>query len=182
VQAQSPPPVHYLSDQELTSEKIIDILKPQTYRGIAPVAESQPASGKPDCAAFRQRSRDAASTSDAVGMNVLFAFNSSQISPAAAENLNKLRVALKANELAPFCFRIEGHADNIGSDEYNLVLSQKRAESVVRYLAGEGIEQERLLPVGYGESRPLVNNDTEENRQKNRRVQIAILGSGQEAK
>lgn len=185
VRAQSHPPVHYLSDQELTSEKIIDILKapPPTMRGIAPVAESSPASGKPDCTVYRQRSRGAASTSDAVGMKVLFAFDSAQVSPAAAANLDKLGAALKAHELAPYCFRIEGHADNIGSEEYNLALSQKRAESVVHYLVGQlGVEQERLFPVGYGETQPLVNNETEENRQKNRRVQIVNLGSGQEAK
>lgn len=185
LQAQSRPPVHYLSDQELTSEKIIDILKGSTptMRGIAPIEESPSAAGKPNCTTYRQRSRGAAPTSDAVGMKVLFAFNSSQISSAASENLKKLGIALKANELAPFCFRIEGHADNRGSDEYNFVLSQKRAESVVRYLARQlGIEQERLFPVGYGESQPLVNNDTEDNRQKNRRVQIVNLGSGREEK
>ena len=184
VQTQSQPSVHYLNDQELTSEKIIDILKAPTptMRGIAPIAESPSASGKPDCTAYRQRSRSAASTSDAVGMKVLFAFDSSQVSPAAAENLDKLGTALKAPELAPFCFRIEGHADDIGNEEYNLALSQKRAESVVRYLIGQlGVEQERLLPAGYGETQPLVTNDTEENRQKNRRVQIVNLGSGREA-
>lgn len=181
VQAQSRPPVHYLSDQELTSEKIIDILKGPTMRGISPVDKSTSAASKPDCTTYRQRSRGAASTSDAVGMKVLFAFNSSQISPSASENLKKLGVALKADELAPFCFRIEGHADNRGSEEYNFVLSQRRAESVVHYLAERlGIEQERLFPVGYGESQPLVSNDTEDNRQKNRRVQIVNLGSGRE--
>src|SRR5262245_25955551 len=184
VQAQSHPSVHYLSDQELTSEKIIDILKAPTptMRGITPV-ESPPASGNPDCTAYRQRNRGSTLTSDAVAMKVLFAFNSSQLSSDAAKNLGELGTALKDSRLSSFCFRIEGHADNVGSDEYNLALSQKRAESVVHYLAQQlGIEKERLIPVGYGESQPLVDNDTDENRQKNRRVQIENLGSGGEAK
>jgi outer membrane protein OmpA-like peptidoglycan-associated protein len=65
-----------------------------------------------------------------------------------------------------------GHADSVGSDEYNLQLSRLRAEAVARYLVSKGISPERISVEGYGSSRPIGKNDTEEGRSKNRRVDI----------
>jgi OOP family OmpA-OmpF porin len=66
---------------------------------------------------------------------------------------------------------IEGHTDSVGSDAYNLRLSNDRSNSVRQYLIKEfGVDASRLTSKGYGESRPIATNDTDEGRQKNRRV------------
>jgi outer membrane protein OmpA-like peptidoglycan-associated protein len=163
--------VHYLSDQELTPDKLIEILRPATaFRGI---------NLKPQCDKYREATRGVEPITDAAAIRVLFAFNSAELTSATTDNLNKVAEALKSSELASYCFRIEGHADSIGSDPYNQSLSERRAQSVVQYLADRlGIEPERLLAVGYGESRPIDDNATEDGRQKNRRVQIVNLGTG----
>ena len=71
---------------------------------------------------------------------------------------------------------IQGHTDDVGSEAFNLKLSQKRAEAVRQYLIDHGIEPDRLIAKGYGESKPLVPNTSPENRAKNRRVEFVILG------
>jgi outer membrane protein OmpA-like peptidoglycan-associated protein len=73
--------------------------------------------------------------------------------------------------------QIEGHTDSKGSDTYNQTLSQRRAQSVIRYLAKSlGVKEDRLLAVGKGESDPIADNSTDSGRQKNRRVQIVNIG------
>ncbi len=71
---------------------------------------------------------------------------------------------------------ISGHTDSDGSEMYNLRLSQARAQAVVDYLVSRGISPSRLIAKGYGESRPVAPNDTPENKQKNRRTELKILG------
>jgi outer membrane protein OmpA-like peptidoglycan-associated protein len=70
--------------------------------------------------------------------------------------------------------RIEGHTDSDGDDKKNLDLSQRRAQAVVNYLVGKSVAVERLRPVGYGETRPVVPNNSKENKAKNRRVVFEI--------
>lgn len=70
---------------------------------------------------------------------------------------------------------IIGHTDNMGSEEYNLSLSQDRAQEVVNYLIKKGIEPIRLKPLGVGETQPIADNNSEEGRQLNRRTEIRIL-------
>src|SRR5207237_5827355 len=76
---------------------------------------------------------------------------------------------------------IEGHTDNVGPDARNLQLSQRRAESVMRWLTGHGLDGARLEAHGYGEGRPLVSNDTREGRAANRRVEFHIVDPAQPA-
>ena len=71
--------------------------------------------------------------------------------------------------------QIEGHADNVGADDYNLALSKARAEAVVKYLVDHGIPQERLSAKGFGAGQPVADNKTEEGRQQNRRVVFRIV-------
>ncbi len=71
--------------------------------------------------------------------------------------------------------RVEGHTDNVGSATYNLDLSQRRAQSVVRYLVERGVPRERLLSKGYGYDKPVASNATALGRAKNRRVEFTIL-------
>jgi OmpA-OmpF porin, OOP family len=72
---------------------------------------------------------------------------------------------------------VEGHTDSVGSDAYNQGLSERRAKSVVDYLVSKGIDAGRLIPSGYGESRPAASNDTDEGRAQNRRVDLVVAGS-----
>ncbi|MCB1832791.1 MAG: OmpA family protein, partial [Geminicoccaceae bacterium] len=67
---------------------------------------------------------------------------------------------------------VQGHTDSTGATDYNQGLSERRAQSVLDYLTGKGVEAERLTAVGFGENRPIASNDTEEGRAQNRRVEI----------
>lgn len=75
---------------------------------------------------------------------------------------------------ANYGLRIEGHTDNVGTDENNLILSNKRANAVKNYLVKKGVTADKLEAYGFGESRPIATNDTPEGRQKNRRVEMTI--------
>jgi OOP family OmpA-OmpF porin len=70
---------------------------------------------------------------------------------------------------------ISAHTDSKGADEYNFELSQKRAENVVSYLISKGIDRSRLTAKGYGETVPVSDNETEEGRAENRRVEMRII-------
>lgn len=74
--------------------------------------------------------------------------------------------------------RVEGHTDDRGNDAKNQTLSEKRAESVVKYLVKKGVERGRLEPQGFGESKPIADNNTNEGRSTNRRVEFVIVGDG----
>ncbi len=72
---------------------------------------------------------------------------------------------------------LEGHTDSTGSEEYNLELSKKRAQSVANYLATQNVNPTRFTIMGYGESQPIVSNETAEGRAQNRRVEVAIYAN-----
>ena len=71
-------------------------------------------------------------------------------------------------------FEVEGHTDNIGGKKFNQRLSEQRAKSVVNYLTGKGVGAARIQSAGYGENRPVVPNNTEANRAKNRRIEFKV--------
>ncbi len=71
--------------------------------------------------------------------------------------------------------RVEGHTDNIGTPEHNLALSRDRARSVKNYLVSQGVDANRLATEGYGLTKPIADNATEDGRYKNRRVEFLIL-------
>lgn len=100
-----------------------------------------------------------------------FEFNSARLSREARAVLKKAAVILRKYPKEKVV--IEGHADAVGSEKYNLALSKKRAESAASYLSGkEGIAAERLVVTYYGESRPVASNDTPEGQKLNRRVEV----------
>lgn len=105
--------------------------------------------------------------------NVLFSLNSAEIRPEARETLDKIVEGLKAQPTV----RVEvgGHTCNIGTEQYNLKLSKRRAEAVRDYLIAHGIDGSRLTAEGYGEFSPIATNETEEGRKQNRRVEFRIL-------
>ncbi len=104
--------------------------------------------------------------------NVNFDFDKSDIRKDAEPILDNLVELMYDNP--EYHLTIEGHTCNMGSDAYNQSLSERRAGSVVRYIQSKGIESERLVYFGYGESRPLVSNDSNEGREINRRVAFRI--------
>ncbi len=107
---------------------------------------------------------------------VLFAFAKSDLSTKAYRSVEKLAEFLKKYPNRNVL--IEGHTDSIGTEEYNLDLSQRRAESVKEKLVEDGVGPDRITTVGYGEKYPEFANDTEENRAQNRRVEVIILNEG----
>ena len=94
-----------------------------------------------------------------------------RVHPEAEEVLKNLAIVLKEMDVKNF--EIDGHTDSDGSDEYNQVLSEKRANSVKNFLVSQGVNAE-ITTKGYGESKPVASNDTAEGKQKNRRVEIII--------
>lgn len=74
---------------------------------------------------------------------------------------------------------IMGHTDSMGSDQYNKNLSQGRAQSVVDYLSTQGISRSRMEAIGYGESKPVATNNTDEGRERNRRVELQVISPNQ---
>ena len=76
--------------------------------------------------------------------------------------------------LEGFSFSVEGHTDSLGPEELNRDLSQRRAQSVEDYLAAAGIDEARIVSVGFGEDRPIASNATPEGRAQNRRVDLVL--------
>ena len=93
----------------------------------------------------------------------------------AAGGLTLDQIAGTLNEHPNAAVTVVGHTDDRGADDYNLKLSQQRAESVRRYLIGQGIAPDRMTSEGYGETRPIDDNNTPSGRAANRRVEFVIL-------
>ena len=104
--------------------------------------------------------------------DVLFATGKADLQPGAMNNLGKLVAFL--NQYPDRTLAIEGHTDNVGSDDLNLGLSQRRADSVKSFLLGQGIAGQRVAASGKGEAVPVASNDNAGGRQANRRVEVII--------
>lgn len=105
--------------------------------------------------------------------NIFFEFNKSSLLPDSYVELQVLiNFMLTSNARK---IEISGHSDNVGSDEYNLKLSEARAKTVVEYLISKGISADRLEYKGYGSKNPIADNSTEEGRNKNRRVEFKLI-------
>jgi outer membrane protein OmpA-like peptidoglycan-associated protein len=134
-------------------------------RGIGPAQQqTSPTSGTAD--------------KQAVALNVFFEFNSDKILQGYYGDLDILGKVLTAPQYSVYRVQVEGHTDSVGSDSYNQRLSQRRAESVKRYLVQHfRIPADRLVVKGLGESNPIASNDTLDGRDKNRRVEVVNLGT-----
>ena len=104
--------------------------------------------------------------------NVLFAYNQSELMPEARSELDSLMAKLQNADVVSV--KVIGHTDSQGSDAYNQKLSERRASSVAAYLLSQGLAPNKLTSEGRGESQPVADNDTEEGRAQNRRVELHI--------
>ena len=103
---------------------------------------------------------------------VLFATGQATLLPGAQDQLNKVAEALKTQ--AERTFTVEGHTDNVGTDQANMTLSQKRADAVRDYLIVRGVASAAITAVGKGSTVPIGDNKTPEGRAMNRRVEIIV--------
>ena len=106
-------------------------------------------------------------------MNNLF-FNTGEyeLLPPSVAELNRVAAIIRQQGLP---VEISGHTDNVGTDEYNRALSENRANAVRNYLIKLGVRKELLRTHGYGKSKPVASNNTEQGRQKNRRVEMKFI-------
>jgi outer membrane protein OmpA-like peptidoglycan-associated protein len=132
----------------------------------------------PDNAAFQEFTKDVALKKIEIGStivlrNIFFDFDKATIRPESANELERLIKLLNDNPTLKI--ELGSHTDSKGSDDYNWKLSESRSKSVVDYLIGKGISTARLVAKGYGETKPIDTNDTDEGRQNNRRTEFKIL-------
>ena len=128
-----------------------------------------------DNTAEREAALRAALTADITAM-VHFYFNEASIKPEDMAILDRKAAILNANP--GLRIRISGHADDRGSDEYNLVLGNSRALAAKRYLEGKGVSGSRIEITSFGEERPLDTTGTEEGWSRNRRDEFEIIAGG----
>jgi outer membrane protein OmpA-like peptidoglycan-associated protein len=107
---------------------------------------------------------------------VLFASGRAELNSGSRQTMDKLTAFLRAYPKRNV--QIDGFTDNVGGDEYNQGLSERRADSVRDALTGMGIANDRILTKGRGKSSPVGDNDTAAGRQQNRRVEVLILDEG----
>jgi len=105
--------------------------------------------------------------------NIFFEFGKYELLPDSYPELNRLAKLMQ--DKPTLKIRIEGHTDNIGSDKTNIELSINRAYAVAQYLISKGIDENRIQAIGYGKSKPIADNQIEEGRKLNRRVEFVIL-------
>jgi SH3 domain-containing YSC84-like protein 1 len=155
-------------------------LRPDNRRILSGEAATPPAA-KPLVAELNRYRRGTGADIDAslskksrVTLNDLhFETNKADITPDSEATLNTVLASLKNNP--DWKLRVEGFTDNLGGKEANEKLSADRAEAVANWLADHGIDRSRLSSKGYGESRPIASNTTENGRAKNRRVELVRL-------
>ena len=105
--------------------------------------------------------------------NLTFDTNSTEITPSFFSVLNSVVLVFK--EYPKTSIRVAGHTDSVGSESYNLGLSQKRAQAVASYFTAQGVAHQRFQVIGYGESVPIASNQSPEGRAQNRRVELLVV-------
>jgi len=110
---------------------------------------------------------------DLSGKRIQFAFDSFSLSTVAREKLNEIASWMKKNP--GIKIQIQGNTCDIGTDDYNLALGDRRASSAKKYLETLGLESTRLSTISYGEERPMVPNSDEKNRSVNRRDDFVLM-------
>ena len=104
--------------------------------------------------------------------NVFFETGKSEVKIDSYAELDRLIQLMQ--DVPSLIIELSGHTDNVGNDEYNLNLSQRRADAVRAYLTSRGVDKSRVSAVGYGDRKPVDSNDTIEGRANNRRTEFEI--------
>jgi outer membrane protein OmpA-like peptidoglycan-associated protein len=155
--------------QDITEDKLIEALTPEPGE-----IRTRSIRVERDQASARSGDKPAAGKKAGASLLITFVTNSSELTADAQSKLDIVARALQAEKLADFRFAVEGHADPRGRHDYNLRLSQARAESVVDYLTTRHrIERDRLKPVGKGDTEPA--NTARPAAPENRRVTILTV-------
>jgi len=139
---------------------------------VAPVTAQDDTISEQELERQRQAQRAEAAKAEFLNAKVYFAFDDASLSEQARETLNAQANWLQENSGATVV--IEGHADSRGTDEYNLALGSRRAESVKNFLNNLGIDSSRLITISYGEERPAVPGENDDAWTQNRRVEFRI--------
>jgi outer membrane protein OmpA-like peptidoglycan-associated protein len=157
-QREAPGTVHLVLEQRYFSEPmVLKLVDAPALPALSPVSPLPP----PAIAPAREK---------LIVRGVHFDFDQSRIRPGDAAVLDEDVSTLNANPNVTI--NVNGYCDATGSSEYNLKLSQRRADAVLDYLASRGIRESRLIPHGYGKSSFAATNDTAEGRAQNRRVEL----------
>lgn len=125
-------------------------------------------------AAERERATAVARVRETLADVIYFEYDSEQLTAEAEARLQTKAAIMRANPSV--VVRVEGHADERGSTEYNLALGQRRAETVRGYLTNYGIDGSRIQTLSYGEERPMVEGTSEDAWARNRRAEFAMTG------
>ena len=173
-QATAPAPV--LKSNQVTEDALVDALAvdvPEPAEGASGATRGFRPATRPGGSTFQPAKAGPAKPAAPGKANLLitFATGSAELTPETIKVLETVAKALQSDKLAGFAFRIEGHADPRGGLEYNLKLSEERAQSVASYLTTRlGVLPDRIQPVGKGGAEPL--NPNQPDAQENRRVTI----------
>lgn len=144
----------------------------------APSMSPGTATSRPTQAVARPPVRETTSEAPSASITVTFGSGSWALTPDAERALAPLGRALASSDLAAFRFRIEGHTDNVGDPATNQALSERRAAAVREYLIAKfGVDPNRLVAVGLGETQLLVPTPPQTSNARNRRVQVVNIGS-----
>ena len=175
---------------DLTDQQIVERLKtPKLTRSLSGTAAETPSLSANDAAfikrvrktrslsiADREQIASIAKTRPTVDLEINFEYNSASVSPTAEPQLHSLGKALTSAELAGSVFMLGGHTDAKGTDAYNQTLSERRAETVKKFLMETyKIPAENLVSAGYGESD--LKNKADPNAAENRRVQVVNMAN-----
>jgi len=133
----------------------------------------------PDTSSYREVVKNVALQSLNIGSsivlrNIFYDFDKATLRPESKTELDRITALLTTN--ATLKIQISAFTDNIGTDDYNMDLSARRAQSVVDYLTTHGIDAARLIYKGYGKTNPIATNETDYGRQLNRRTEFKIIG------
>jgi len=154
--------------QACKSKKLIQKPAPATTAEPQPATQPTP----PPPPAPMQPKPVAPAPPDYSFSNIQFDFNSSVLRTDAIEYLDHVTAEMKKDLSARFT--LNGYASAEGTPDHNLVLSKDRANSVKQYLSNAGIDAGRLTTMGYGTKHPIASNNTQEGREKNRRVEVKL--------
>ena len=165
-------PVEFKAAEDLKNKAYVVYATCKTQDAIA-MAKDATAKANALCPAKPQKAEQVI---DRLTVSVHFAFDKATIRKSDEKELRKAIAFIK--KYPGYKVKLEGHTDSVGTEEYNLRLSDRRAEAVKNYLIKAGaVGKESITSVGYGETKPVASNKTKAGRAKNRRTEILIMAN-----